>query len=65
LSLVEPWAAQRLTTLEAGLGTPVQAYLTPLTAVQQRILELRDLTPKIYLRLAQHCSEPVLNLSEP
>ena len=43
----------------------VQVHLTPLTAVQQRILALRDLSPTIYLRLAQHCSEPMLNLSEP
>lgn len=52
-----------LTLLSAGDWA--QAHLTPLTALQQRILELFDLSPLIYLRLTQHCSEPILNLSEP
>jgi transposase len=43
----------------------VRVHLTPLTTVQRRILELLDLSPTIYLCLAQHCSEPMLNLSEP
>jgi len=52
-----------LTRLSAGDGKHV--HLTPLTPVQQRILELLDLSSTIYLRLAQHCSELLLNLSEP
>jgi transposase len=52
-----------LTLLSAGDG--VRVHLTLLTPVQRRILELLDLSPTIYLRLAQHCSEPMLNLSEP
>jgi transposase len=52
-----------LTFLRAGDGG--RMHLTPLTPVQQRILELLDLSPTIYWRLAQHCSEPILNLSEP
>jgi transposase len=52
-----------LTFLRAGNGG--QMHLTPLTPAQQRILELLDLSPTIYWRVAQHCSEPILNLSEP
>jgi transposase len=52
-----------LTLLRTSDG--VRVYLTPLTTVQRRILKLLDLSPTIYLRLAQHCSEPMLNLSEP
>jgi len=52
-----------LTRLRASDG--VRVHLTPLTTVQRRILELLGLSPTIYLRLAQHCSEPMLNLSEP
>jgi transposase len=52
-----------LTRLRAGDGEHV--HLTPLTPVQQRILELLDLSPTIYSRLVPHCSKPPLNLSEP
>jgi len=52
-----------LTRLSAGDGAHV--HLTPLTPVQQRILDLLDLSPTIYWRLVPHCSEPLLNLSEP
>jgi transposase len=43
----------------------VRAYLTPLSAVQQRILSLLGLSPEIYLQLAQHSSKPLLKMSEP
>ena len=52
-----------LTHLRAGDGKHV--HLTPLTPVQQRILELLDLPPTIYWRLVPHCSKPPLHLSEP
>lgn len=52
-----------LTRLRAGDGEHV--HLTPLTPVQQRILELLDLSPTIYWRLVPHCSKPLLHLSEP
>jgi len=52
-----------LTRLSAGDG--VHVHLTPLTPVHRRILELLDLSPTIYRRLVPHCSEPLLNLSEP
>lgn len=42
-----------------------RAHVTPLSAVQQRILQLFGFSPDIYLRLSQHFSKPVLNLSEP
>jgi transposase len=52
-----------LTRVSAGDGDHV--HLTPLTPVQQRILELLDLPPTIYWRVAQHCSEPLRQMSEP
>jgi transposase len=47
-----------------GQAGEVGAYLTPLSAVQQRILQLLDLSPEIYLRLAQHSSKLLLKMSE-
>lgn len=58
-------AFEGLTLTLLSEGSRVRVHLTPLTTVQRRILELLDLSPTIYLRLAQHCSEPMLNLSEP
>ena len=43
----------------------VRAYLTPLSSVQQRILQLLGLSPEIYLCLAQHSSKPLLKMREP
>ena len=43
----------------------VSYHLTPLSLVQQRILELLGFAPEVYLHLSQHFSKPVLNLSEP
>jgi hypothetical protein len=33
-------------------------HLTPLTALQQKLLELWDLPPDLFLRLTLHFSEP-------
>jgi len=54
-------AFEGLTLTRLSEGGGMRVHLTPLTTVQQRILELLDLSPTIYLRLAQHCSEPRLN----
>ena len=43
----------------------VRTHITPLSQVQQRILQLFGFSPDAYLRLSQHFSKPVLNLSEP
>ena len=61
--MLRAFAGLTLTRLHAGDGDHV--HLTPLTPVQQRILELLDLPPTIYWRLAQHCSEPLRQMSEP
>jgi hypothetical protein len=39
--------------------------VTPLSAVQQRILLLLGFASDLYLRLSLHFSKPALNLSEP
>ncbi len=39
-------------------------YITPLSSVQERILELIGLSPDIYLQLSQHFSEPTFKMSE-
>lgn len=54
-----------LTLVLLDEGTQVQTHLTALTPVQRRVLELLDFPPEIYMRLTQHFSEPLLNLSEP
>jgi transposase len=43
----------------------VGTSLTPLSSVQQRILQLLGLSPEIYLRLAQHSLKSLLKMSEP
>jgi transposase len=50
-------------TVIAQVGA-VRAHLTPLSSVQQRILQLLGLSPEIYLQLAQHSSKPLLKMSE-
>lgn len=57
-----------LTRIEQG--GQVQVHLTPLTPVQERILQLLRMSPEIYLRLAQHASKLqssklLLKMSEP
>jgi hypothetical protein len=37
------------------------AHVTPLTSLQQRILELLDVPREIYTRLRGHFTEPILN----
>src|SRR5712692_7148076 len=49
---------------EVAQADEVRVYLTPLSSVQQRILQLLGLSPEIYLRLAQHSSKPLLKMSE-
>jgi transposase len=39
-------------------------HITPLSSVQQRILELIGLSPDIYLKLSQHFSEATFKMSE-
>jgi transposase len=52
-----------LTTIhQAG---QVMIHLTPLSALQLRILHLLALSPDIYLRLFHHSAKPSLKLSEP
>ena len=43
----------------------LQRHLTSLSQVQQRILDLLDLSSDVYSRVCQHFSKPVLILSEP
>jgi len=50
-----------LMTNACGIST----HVTPLSAVQQRILQLLGFAPDLYQRLSLHFSKPVLNLSEP
>lgn len=58
-------AFEGLTLPHLDTGAHVQVYLTPLSAVQQRLVEVLGLPPTIYGCLTHHCSEPILNLSEP
>ena len=57
-------AFKGLTLTRLETGGHVQLHLTPLSAVQQRLLEVLDLPPTIYSRLTPHCSEPLPNLGE-
>ena len=57
-------AFEGLTLSRLKVNGHVQVYLTPLSAVQQRLLEVLGLPATIYERLTHHCSEPLLNLSE-
>jgi transposase len=61
--LLQAFEGVTLTRLEyAG---KLRAYLTPLTELQHRIVQLLGLSPEIYLRLTQHSSNPLLKMSEP
>lgn len=52
-----------LTTIhQAG---QVMTHLTPLSALQLRIVHLLGLSPDIYLRLLHHSAKPSLKMSEP
>ena len=42
----------------------VTLRLSPLSPLQQRLLELWDLPPDLYQRLTLHCPEPPPSLSE-
>ena len=58
-------AFEGLTLTRLEVGGHVQLHLTPLSAVQQRLLEVLDLPATIYSRLTPQCSEPLRNLGEP
>jgi hypothetical protein len=60
---LQAFAGVTLTLLTDAHG--LCAHVTPLSAVQQRILQLLGFAPDLYLRLHLHFSKPVLNLSEP
>ena len=58
-------AFEGLTLTLMADATGRRAHVTPLSAVQQRTLQLLGFSPDLYRRLSQHFSKPVLNLSEP
>lgn len=61
--LLRAFEGVTLTLLADATGR--HAHVTPLSTVQQRILEVLGFSPDLYWRLSQHFSKPVLNLSEP
>lgn len=61
--MLRAFAGLTLTLITDAQGR--RAHVPPLSAVQQRILQLLGFSPDLYLRLSQHFSKPVLNLSEP
>ncbi len=61
--LLQTFTGVTLTVMTDAHG--VRAHVTPLSAVQQRILLLLGFAPDLYLRLSLHFSKPTLNLSEP
>lgn len=61
--LLQTFTGVTLTVMTDAQG--VRAHVTPLSAVQQRILLLLGFAPDLYLRLSLHFSKPPLNLSEP
>jgi transposase len=61
--MLQTFTGVTLTLLTDSHG--VRAHVTPLSAVQQRILLVLGFAPDLYLRLSLHFSKPVLNLSEP
>jgi len=58
-------AFEGLTLTLMADATGRRAHVTPLSAVQQRILQLLGFSSDLYWRLSQHFSKPILNLSEP
>jgi len=61
--LLQTFTGVTLTVMTDPHG--VRAHVTPLSAVQQRILRLLGFASNLYLRLSLHFSKPALNLSEP
>lgn len=61
--LLQTFTGVTLTVMTDAHG--VRAHVTPLSAVQHRILLLLGFAPDLYLRLSLHFSKPTLNLSEP
>jgi transposase len=58
-------AFEGLTLTGIAQGRKVGVYLTPLSNIFERILELMGFSPEIYRKLSQHCLEPLLKMSEP
>jgi transposase len=61
--LLQAFRGVTLTLMTDTYG--VRAHVTPLSAVQQRILQLLGFAPDLYRRLSLHFSKPAINLSEP
>jgi len=57
-------AFEGLTLTKIAQGKEISLHLTPLSAVQQRILQLLGLLPEIYLRLTRHASKPLFDSSK-
>jgi transposase len=58
-------AFQGISLTVVEIAGQVRALLSPLSNLQQRLLELLGLSTDIYGRLLQHFLKPALNLSEP
>ena len=58
-------AFQGISLSVVEIAGQVRALLSPLSNLQQRLLELLGLSTDIYGRLIQHFLKPALNLSEP
>ena len=58
-------AFQGISLTVVEIAGQVRALLSPLSNLQQRLLELLGLSTDIYGRLIQHFLKPALNLSEP
>ena len=58
-------AFQGISLTVVEIAGQVRALLSPLSALQHRLLALLGLSADIYVRLVQHFVKPALNLSEP
>ena len=57
-------AFEGLTLTRVAQGKEISLLLTPLSAVQQRILQLLGQSLEIYLRLTRHASKPLFDSSK-
>ncbi len=53
-----------VTLVQQQVGGQIRSFVTPLSDLQKRILQLLNLSTDIYEGLAAHCSKPILFLSE-
>jgi hypothetical protein len=60
--LLQAFAGISLTVVEVAGRTSL--HLTPLNPLQQRLLQLWDLPPNLFLLLSLHCPNPPPTLSE-